>query len=149
MAERSPLMKPRPNRTGSVVSSERCACRGRSSCPGCSGTPTALRRREDAVALLVPAIVVSRTHPGDAGDGGLEMPKEPDRLERPVAPSRGDAVRGVIRTAMMDRVRGAAQQDAAVLKHADQPRRRAHVRPLMNLVRHHADSAERKAGDDG
>src|SRR5437867_2655361 len=109
-------MKPNPKDIGSVVASERCAFRGCSR--GGSATPGPGWRNWNAVPLLVPLVIIPHSCAGQARDRGLEMPKEPDRLERPVAPSRGDAVPGVIRPLMMRRMLGAPQKEAAVLKNA-------------------------------
>ena len=63
----------------------------------------------NAVPLLVAPVIVPRPRAGETRDRGLEPPEEPDRLERPVAPSRRDAVVGVVRPLVMRRVLGASQ----------------------------------------
>ena len=136
-------MKPCPKAVGSIVSS---ANRGdRCGASGSGRTVRILSRHRATVSHFVAAIVVPRRHAGQQRDGGFEAPEESDRVERPVAPSRGDAVVTVVRSRVMRGVFCAAEEHTARLQRTNGRGWRRHVRPLMNLVGQRAQAAEGKA----
>lgn len=85
--------------------------------------PSVRWRRRNAVPPFVPPVIVPWPRAGEARDRSLETSEEPDRLKWPVAPPGGDAVVDVIRPLVMGRMLSEPQNQAAILKRADQPRR--------------------------
>ena len=96
---------------------------------------------------FVSTIILARLSTSEDGNRGLEAPEEPNRLERPVAPSRCDAVMQVVWTIVMRGMMRPSQNQSEILKHAYRWRRRRPVRPLVNLIRQHSHSAESEAED--
>lgn len=74
--------------------------------------------------------------------GPFEMAKERDCLERPIAPTRRNAIVGIVTATVMARMVFRPQQDPESLQHSHGSGRRCHVRPLMYLVGEHADPTQ-------
>src|SRR5687768_9845390 len=107
--------------------------------------PGIRRRQRIPVAPRVPAVIIPRMGVGQECDHRLETSKELYRLSRAVTPSSRDAVMDVVRLLVMCRMLRVPKHDAALLQRANELWRGRHVRPLMNLIRHHPYGAEHEA----
>ena len=89
-------------------------------------------------------LIVSGHGARDSSHRALEPSKEPDGLERTIAPAGGDAVVAVIGAPMMARMALRPQQEAGALQERNGSWGCGHVRLLMNLIRQAPHSAESK-----
>lgn len=83
------------------------------------GCPTTLLSR--AIALRVAFVIGTGPKAGDALDDPFHLWKEADAVQQLITPARRDAVMPVVGTGVMTSMRGAAEQHAAVLQHANEP----------------------------
>src|SRR5688572_16048482 len=90
-------------------------------------------------------LVMPGFHAADSLDDPLETPEEAQSFERPVAPAGRDAVLAVIWAPVVAGVVPRVQDDAGALQDGHYSRRCGHVSPLVDLVGHGAQPAEREA----
>lgn len=92
-------------------------------------------------------VVGPRWDAGATRDEPFESRKKTDAVQRPVAPSGGDAIRRLMGLPMMPAVFGATQDETAILKPSDDGGRGRAMRPQMKLVGEQAHAAQTEAED--
>src|ERR1700752_616611 len=98
-------------------------------------------RHGRAKPCVVLAVVPPRVGAGETNDHTFKAPEETERLERPIAPTGGDAIPAVVRPLMMYRMLSAPENQTRALEDARRHRRIGHVGPLVDLVREDGGAA--------